>query len=54
MGDLCTKAGHWETRQKSVSLQPKEGEFLLLMLQSNSNVILTATAFRNEFQSVGF
>ena len=43
--------------KKRISLPPKAGEiseFLLFMLQSISNVILTATAFRNEFQPVGF
>ena len=30
MGDLCTKAGEQETRQKSVSLPPKVGELASL------------------------
>ena len=28
-GDLCTKAGEWETREKSESLLPKVGEFCI-------------------------
>ena len=31
MGDLCTKAGEWEMRQKSVSLLPKAGELASLV-----------------------
>ena len=43
--------------KKRKSLPPKVGEIselLLLMLQSITNVIRTATAFRCEFQSVCF
>ena len=39
---------------KKLSLSAKIGIIFLLMLQSNSNVMPTATAFRNEFQPVGF
>ena len=32
MGDLCTKAGERETRQKSLSLLPKAGELASLFI----------------------
>ena len=32
MGDLCTKAGERETRQKNVSLPPKAGELASLQI----------------------
>ena len=34
MGDLCTKAGERETRQKSVSLPPKAEELASLLMSN--------------------
>ena len=38
MGDLCTKVGERETRQKSISIPPKAGE--LASLQVTPNIII--------------
>ena len=42
MGDLCTKAGERETRQKSVSLPPKAGE-LASLAESHPAELATQT-----------
>ena len=38
MGDLCTKAGEWEKRQKSISLPPKAGELASLEICTDLNL----------------
>ena len=39
MGDLCTKAGERETRQKNVSLPPKVGELASLIITSSPHYV---------------
>ena len=49
MGDLCTKAGERETRQKNVSLPPKVGELASLSVCNIFSLHVLFLIFSNIF-----